>query len=185
MTKKKQIFWASGTCFLTKKEIFDTVVGFDETLFAHMEEIDYHWRCQLLGYEVWAEPQSIIYHHGATTLKVSSPLKTYLNHRNSFILLLTNYSLSNTLLFLPLKIVLETASFLRELVSLRFMHAGSHVYAWLWILFHPAYILRKKLSIYKTRKIKDSSLIDGVIYSKSIAWMYFIRKKTKFSSIEK
>ena len=183
--QKKQIFWASGTCFLTKKEIFDSVGGFDETLFAHMEEIDYHWRCQLMGYKVWVEPKSIIYHHGATTLKASSPLKTYLNHRNSFILLLTNYSLLKTILFLPAKIILELASFFRELMSLRLLHAGSHLYAWLWILFHPSYIVKKKMSIYKTRKIKDALLIKQVIYKKSIAWMYFMRKKSKFSSLEK
>ena len=42
-----KIFWASGTGFMTRKSIFKNLGGFDEQLFAHMEEIDYHWRCQL------------------------------------------------------------------------------------------------------------------------------------------
>ena len=183
--KKAQIFWASGTCFLTKKQIFYDVGGFDETLFAHMEEIDYHWRCQMRGYEVWIEPKSVVYHHGATTLKNSSPFKTYLNHRNSLILSLTNYSLFRTILYLPLKIILEFVSFVRELLYLRVLHAGAHVCAWIWILVNPIYITKKKINVYKSRTVKDSKLIGKVIYSKSIVWMYFIRKKMKYSSLKK
>ena len=78
-----QIFWASGTAFLTRKNVFDKVGGFDEILFAHMEEIDYHWKSQMLGNEIWVEPASVIYHKGAVTLPVSSPKKTYLNYRKS------------------------------------------------------------------------------------------------------
>ncbi len=70
-----KIFWASGTAFLTRKHIFDEVRGFDEILFAHMEEIDYHWKCQLMDREVWVEPAAVVYHKGAITLPVSSPKK--------------------------------------------------------------------------------------------------------------
>ena len=87
-----EIFWASGTAFITLKSIFKTVGGFDETLFAHMEEIDYHWRCHLMGHSVWVEPKSVIHHMGGKTLAYGSPQKTYLNHRNSILLMLTNYS---------------------------------------------------------------------------------------------
>ena len=74
-----EIFWASGTAFITRKSIFETVGGFDETLFAHMEEIDYHWKSQLAGYTVWVQPKSVIYHIGGATLPYQSPKKIYLN----------------------------------------------------------------------------------------------------------
>ena len=76
---KRKIFWASGTAFITKKSIFNEVGGFDNYFFAHMEEIDYHWKCQLAGYKVWVEPSSVIYHIGGATLSYESPEKTYLN----------------------------------------------------------------------------------------------------------
>ena len=60
--KKKKIFWASGTAFLTRQEIFKSIGGFDESLFAHMEEIDYHWKCLLYKYDIYIIPKSIIYH---------------------------------------------------------------------------------------------------------------------------
>ena len=71
----KQILWASGACFLTRKSVFNKIGGFDEKLFAHMEEIDYHWKSKLAGYIVWVEPKSIIYHIGGATLPYQSPQK--------------------------------------------------------------------------------------------------------------
>ena len=84
-----------------------------------MEEIDYCWKCYLAGYERWVEPKSIVYHHGGKTLSYNSPKKTYLNHRNSLILLLTNYKLSLSLYLLPCRLILEIISSLKDLFSLR------------------------------------------------------------------
>ena len=110
-----KIFWASGTAFLTRKKIYDQLGGFDEALFAHMEEIDYHWKCQFLGHEIWVEPLSIIYHKGAVTLPVSSSKKTYLNYRNSLILLLTNYPAGTSFwLFFP-RFFMECISLIKEI----------------------------------------------------------------------
>ena len=40
----KEIFWASGACFFIRKDIFNSLNGFDESFFSHMEEIDLCWR---------------------------------------------------------------------------------------------------------------------------------------------
>ena len=167
-----KIFWASGTAFLTKKIIFDELNGFDETLFAHMEEIDYHWKCQYLGYEVWVEPKSVIYHHGAITLPVESQNKTYLNYRNSLILLLTNYPTKVAIkLFFP-RIFMEFISLIKELVILRWKHGWAIIRAWLWILTHINFLLERK------KKLKNKYPIYN-IYNKSIVLdYYFLRKKT-------
>ncbi|MDP7666347.1 MAG: glycosyltransferase family 2 protein, partial [Candidatus Poseidoniia archaeon] len=39
-----EIFWASGTAFLVRKSVFEDSGGFDESFFAHQEEIDLQWR---------------------------------------------------------------------------------------------------------------------------------------------
>ena len=83
-----KIFWASGAGFLTRKDVFEKVSGFDNDLFAHMEEIDYHWKCHLINCEVWVNPEAVLYHHGGKTLPMDSAKKLYLNHRNSMILFL-------------------------------------------------------------------------------------------------
>ena len=58
----EEVSYASGTCMFLPRKIIDEIGYFDEKLFAHMEEIDYHWRCQLNGYSVYVNPQSTIYH---------------------------------------------------------------------------------------------------------------------------
>ena len=177
-----QIFWASGTGFITKKTIFDAVKGFDTSLFAHMEEIDYHWKCQLLGYQVWCEPKSTIYHSGGQTLSYDSAYKTYLNHRNSLILLLSNYSLLvSTLLFLP-RILLEIISIIKDLISLKPTHSFAQILAILYAVLRVDILIKRKLHINKIRKISDSNLLKN-IYKRSIVIDYFILRKKIFSKI--
>ena len=50
---------------------------FDETFFAHMEEIDLCWRLKNIGYSVYVEPKSKIYHLGGGTLNKISTKKTF------------------------------------------------------------------------------------------------------------
>ena len=171
-----RVFWASGTAFLTKRNIFKQIGGFDETFFAHMEEIDYHWKCQLLGYEIWVEPRSVVYHHGALTLPKSSPQKTYLNYRNSLILLLTNYDATKSLkLFFP-RFSMEILSLFKEILIFRWGHALAIVRAWLWTIFHPGFLYQRRKGIKKTNKIDN-------IYRKSIIVRYYLMGKKTFIEI--
>ena len=171
-----QIFWASGTAFLTRKDVFNKIGGFDETFFAHMEEIDYHWKSQMLGNEIWVEPASVIYHKGAVTLPVSSPKKTYLNYRNSLILLLTNYPLLTTLKLLLPRLFLEFISLLKEILTFKWSHALAIIKSWIWLDFHPGALLKRR------RQIKNYVYLD-LIFNHSIVKKYFIDRKQKFSTI--
>tara|TARA_B100001029_G_C15062781_1_gene460110 strand:- start:5073 stop:6104 length:1032 start_codon:yes stop_codon:yes gene_type:complete len=176
---KCKIFWASGTAFLTRKEIFNEIGGFDETLFAHMEEIDFHWKCQLLGYEVWVDPSSVIFHRGAATLSKNSPYKTYLNYRNSLILLLTNYPIHTSLfLFIP-RFILECISLIKELLVFNWRHAFAIIKSWFWILINLKKLYKRKVQFQK----KFKSKLD-LIYQKSIVKDYFIYKKKFFLNID-
>ena len=178
-----KIFWASGTGFITKKSIFEKMGGFDEDLFAHMEEIDYHWRCQLNGYHVYINPKSVIYHLGGGTLSYQSSYKTYLNHRNSLLLLLSNYNIFNTFRFLIPRLIMELISSIKDLISLKPAHAFAQIKSLLWIIFHPHIILNRRISIKKLRKISDKKLLSTLILNKSIVYHYFIKNKKKYINL--
>ena len=75
---------------IVKAEAWKKCGGFDADFFAHMEEIDLCWRFQKAGYRICFLPDSVIYHVGGGTLPYTSPLKTYLNFRNSLFLLYKN-----------------------------------------------------------------------------------------------
>ena len=175
---KKKIFWASGTAFMTKKLIFNKINKFDEKLFAHMEEVDYHWKSILYGYDVYVEPKATIYHKGAQTLKYGSFKKTYLNHSNSMILLLTN-NLSLTKLNFAKRLFLELVAIFYYIFKFDFKSGFAVLSANFWLLFNVQYILKRKSNIKKNAKIKDSDLI----LNKSIVWKYFIKNIKTFNKI--
>ena len=61
---RRDIFWASGAAMCCRRELFESLGGFDEDFFAHMEEIDLQWRMQLAGWRIVVEPKSVVYHLG-------------------------------------------------------------------------------------------------------------------------
>lgn len=85
-----EVFWASGTSFMVRVDLWRRLGGLDGTFFAHMEEIDFCWRAKLLGWQVWVVPQSVIYHVGGGTLPNDSPNKLYFNFRNNLLMLYKN-----------------------------------------------------------------------------------------------
>ena len=173
------IFWASGTAFATKKEIFIKSGMFDLKLFAHMEEIDYHWRTQMMGYHVMVSPKSVIYHEGGKTLSYKSSKKTYLNHRNNLIIFLSNHKLSILLALLIPRIFLHLTSTLVDFLSLKFNHALAQLLALFWIILNPIYIIKKRK---KNKHLQIQSYDLNGMVKKSIVFNYFILQKRYFFS---
>ena len=85
-----KVFWASGACMATRSSVWRELDGLDESFFAHMEEIDFCWRAQLAGHQVWAVPQSHVFHVGGGTLPNNSPRKLFFNYRNNLLMLYKN-----------------------------------------------------------------------------------------------
>ena len=85
-----QCFWASGACMVVRSSVWRELGGLDEGFFAHMEEIDFCWRAQLAGHQVWCVPQSHVFHVGGGTLPNNSPRKLFLNYRNNLLMLYKN-----------------------------------------------------------------------------------------------
>ena len=87
--------------------------GFDDDLFAHMEEIDLCWRMQNLGHEIFVEPKSEVYHLGGGTLSEGSSFKYFLNYRNNLILITKNLASSFWLGTLFWRMILDGISALK------------------------------------------------------------------------
>lgn len=61
-SKISQVDWVSGACMLIKKDLFDTMNGFDERLFMYMEDMDFCFRAKKLGFKTFFYPNAIIIH---------------------------------------------------------------------------------------------------------------------------
>ncbi|MFQ6618857.1 MAG: glycosyltransferase family 2 protein [Fidelibacterota bacterium] len=178
----ERIFWATGTACLIRKSCLDHVGGLDEHFFAHMEEIDLDWRLQLAGYKIIFSPDSIVYHLSGATLSSRHYLKKFLNHRNSVLILLKNFSAETLFLVLPIRFLLEILAFFFSIISGDFKRAVAIVNSILWILFHPALILRKRARSQKLRRVPDR-IIMGNMLKKSVALQYFVLRKKSWKEI--
>ncbi|MFQ5632036.1 MAG: glycosyltransferase family 2 protein, partial [bacterium] len=102
-----EIFWASGTCTLLRRSALEQAGYLDDNFFAHMEEIDLDWRLHLMGYRVWYEPNAVVLHNAGTTLRPETPRKIFLNHRNSLVMMLKNYSMITLFWVFPIRLAFE------------------------------------------------------------------------------
>lgn len=177
--QNQEIFWASGAAFFIKSEAWHRAGGFDEDFFAHMEEIDLCWRLKRLGYKIGVVMDSRVYHVGGGTLPAGNPRKTFLNFRNSLMMLQKN---------------------------LPFFLAVAVISARLWIdlfaLIHLVWIGKKAdarevsrahrhffSQFFKTaakRKVNGAPFFRKAVglYSGSIVWDHYFRKITKFSRLK-
>ena len=176
--KMRPIFWASGTAIMVRKSDFETAGGFDEIFFAHQEEIDLCWKFHLRGKEIWAIPNSTIYHKNAITLPMFTRMKQYLNHRNSYLMVLSNYSLPITLYLAPIRFALELVAALYAIVRLDLNHLLGIIQAQLWILFHPHVIIHRRKKVKQVRKIKDKKIFKRLYWGSVVLDYYIRRKKT-------
>jgi GT2 family glycosyltransferase len=173
-----EIFWATGAALLIKAEVFHEAGGFDETFFAHMEEIDLCWRLKRKGYKFLAVPQSVVYHVGGGTLPYLSPKKSFLNFRNSLFMLIKNHE---GLLFPKLfyRLLLDGIAGLRFLFRGEFKHLLSIIKAH-WTTFMQLNRLLKQRRTLK--KVSSKTNFSG-LYNGNILWARYIKKITKFSDL--
>jgi GT2 family glycosyltransferase len=104
---EREIFWATGACFMIRAQIYHQFNGLDEELFAHMEEIDLCWKISRTFQKVYYTGKSVVYHQGAGTLGYKNPMKTYLNFRNGLILIFKHLDAGELWYKLPLRIGLD------------------------------------------------------------------------------
>src|SRR5437867_3058068 len=78
---------------LVGASVYRELGGFDERFFMFYEDVDFGWRCNLRGWKVRYEPQSLAYHrHHASVSKVDSAdaREWYLLERNALAALYKN-----------------------------------------------------------------------------------------------
>jgi GT2 family glycosyltransferase len=168
----KEIFWSSGACMMIRNKIFREVGGFDETFFAHMEEIDLCWRIKGLNYSNFCFPESKVYHLGGGTLQYENPKKTYLNFRNNLIMMLKNESQIKLIFKLPIRLIFDLFASIYLLVSKKSVNQLISVLkAYLFIILRiPYYYIRKRNTVIR------KSFEDRI----SIPIKYYLQGKKRY-----
>jgi len=175
----REVFWASGACFMTKKSVFEELGGFDSDFFAHMEEIDLNWRMHNYGYKVMYSGNSTVYHLGGGTLSYDNPHKTYLNFRNGWSMLVKNLPKKNRVNILFIRWCLDFISIFFFLFRFQIANSVAVIRAHYYILYNF-----KKISNKRVEELNHVEFNPGVKPKKfSLVWQYFIRNKKLYSNL--
>lgn len=172
---EREVFWASGACFMIRSDVYQNFGGFDEDFFAHMEEIDLCWKLQRAGKKVFYCGKSTIYHLGAGTLSYRHPKKTYLNFRNGLTLIFKHYSLGEMLYKFPARIALDWAAAFHFLVKGQPGNFMAIVGAHLAFIGNLRHNLTKRNLIHR----EFPSYTKTSVYGGSIIYDYYVRGKRK------
>lgn len=173
----EEVFWASGAALFVRADLYHQFGGLDESLFAHMEEIDFCWRLQNNYYKVLTCHKSVIYHVGGGTLQQGNPQKTYLNFRNNLIVLIKNYPKEAFLKTLTIR------AFLDLIASIKFLLSGD-IKNFLAVLRALSFILKNKKKIFKRRtNVPNTAAHLKGFYKESIVINFFLKNKKKFSDL--
>lgn len=167
------IFWASGACFFIRKNVFDALNGFDESFFAHMEEIDLCWRAFNNGYTTKFVSASTVFHVGGATLKATNPKKTYLNFRNSLFSSTKNAG-GNLFILIFTRLILDGLACFKFLYEFNFSDILSVLKAHLSFYYNLPRLLKQRKSLLKKQKYYTV---------KSIVWSYFVINIKSYKSL--
>lgn len=170
----KEIFWATGACMFIKKEIFNTLGGFDEDYFAHQEEIDLCWRAQNHNYKILYVGTSKVYHVGGATLGNMNPKKTFLNFRNSLFSITKNLPKRKVFPLIIARLFLDGIAGIRFLFQLKFLHLFAIIKAHFSYYYYFFRIFKKRDTINKDIKYFECT---------SIVLSYFLKQKRYYYEI--
>lgn len=173
------IFWATGACMFIRASLFQQAAGFDEYFFAHMEEIDLCWRLQLMGFRLQVIPQSRVYHVGGGTLDKINAHKTYLNFRNSLLMIYKNQASLN------LWWIILVRSTLDLIASLQFLARGQWAHSWAIHRAHADFFFKLGRWHKKRREVqhmRHNKQLHGV-YAGSIVFAHYALGKKHFSDL--
>lgn len=154
-----EIFWASGACFFIRKEIYRKLNGFDDDFFAHQEEIDLCWRANNLGYKIIYTSNSVVYHVGGATLNQSNPKKTFLNFRNSLLMLVKNLPKNQLISVLFIRLCLDGIAGIKFIFQGKFTHCLAILKAHFIFYFLIFKNIKKREALQKTNYYQTNSIV--------------------------
>ena len=170
---------------LLKMDIIKKIGYLDETFGSYFEETDLCWRINSRGYKQRYVPSSVVCHIGSASWgkKKNSMKKEYLLHRNSWLVILKNYSRVNWIWLIPIKLTMELAT----IGAFIFKNPRKSLAAFrgiIWAIFNIIMVFRKSGVNQKGKLIGDWKLIQRMAKT-SIILQYFILGKKEFREYEK
>jgi len=173
----QEIFWATGAAILLRRSALDVTGLLDERFEFHMEEIDLCWRLRRSGFDIRVVPRSRVYHAGGSSLPRDSTRKTYLNYRNSLLMLDKNLPEKGRSRTFAVRVLLDSIAFLTLILSL----SGDQAWA-VARAYRDFFRLRSSTTEGEATAYRSESEVYPS-YRGSIVADYFVRRRKTFASL--
>ncbi|MCB9802590.1 glycosyltransferase family 2 protein [Candidatus Nomurabacteria bacterium] len=155
--KIAQINYASGAGVLLSMEALNNLgYLFDETMFAYLEDLDLGWSLNLLGFENYLIPTSVVYHKYQFQRSMK---QAYWFERNRLWVILKNYKIATLVFLFP-------AWLLMELGQIYFAWRNDYLkkkikaYSFLFSAKEWKILLKKRKNIQDKRVINDRKILQ-------------------------
>jgi len=155
-------FYAVGTVFATRRDVWEQAGGFDERMFMYADDLDWSWRVRLLGYDI-ALDERVVVHHKWRGSALKFNRMVYFLERNEIRALIKNYRLTTLVWIAPFLLAVKLAkAFGLALVNRRLLVAV--LSAWHWNLRMLPDTLTKRRQIQTNRRVPDRAIIGAMVF---------------------
>lgn len=153
-----KINYSSGAGVLVNMEAL-AILGylFDETMFAYLEDLDLGWSLQMLGYDNYLIPESIVYHKYQFS---RSMRQVYWFERNRLWILLKNYKLLTIVFFFPAWLLMEFGQLYFAWRN-GYLHNKIKSYKWLFVKKEWQTLLKYRKKIQSIRVVNDRQILEN------------------------
>lgn len=176
--RQDEILSAKSAGMGIRRNVFDSIGGFDADYFMFLEETDLGWRTWLAGYRVIFLPESVVLHEFGTTSilhpKLANRNVKFHGTKNYITTNYKNLGAINLIKILPFHLLSWVVMTITTLIRGN-LTEGSHMfYALAWFFLNLPQLTKKRSLIQNKRIRPDRELFP--IISRSKPLIYFLKK---------
>lgn len=167
-TTSQRISGLQGGAFLIRRAVLEQMGGWDESGFMYHEDVALSWLVQLMGYDLYFVPESVVSHAYHLSMY---PEKLFLLERNRWAMLVTHLKLPTLLLLAPW--LLMTEAMMWGYCLLRgpaFLRAKATSYV--WVIRQREALTKRRAVVRALRQRGDWDVIKRLAWN--YAWDQFI-----------
>ncbi len=115
--KAGEVFSPCGAAFVIRRDLFETLGGFDDKFFCYCEDADLGFRARLLDHRCLFVPEAEVLHVGSASTGVRSDFALYHGYRNRIWLYVKNMPLGLLIATLPVHVALTLVGAVKDTLT--------------------------------------------------------------------
>jgi GT2 family glycosyltransferase len=88
--KEEPVDFIAGCCVLVSRQMLEKVGMLDPIYYLNYEDVDWGVRASRAGFEIWLNPEAVLWHKVSATMGQASPMNTYYMTRNALLFFWNN-----------------------------------------------------------------------------------------------